>query len=171
VAKARKPRGLKVIQGTFRKDRNPGNEPDPEKVLEAPKPPSSLNRWGKSMWKALAAKLVETKVLTEVDLYALEACCTQYGLYRELHDAIYHVEEAVEVDGKTVVRRRRRTLAEYLNGRNSQTMPEYIQMKGAFAQLRQYLTEFGLTPAARNRIDIPETPDEKDRMEELLNGA
>ena len=169
MGRPRKPRQLKVIHGTFRKDRNPGSEPEAKRLDAAPPPPPCLNKWGKAMWKDLTAQLIAMKVVTAVDLIALEACCTQYGLYRELQDAIYHIDEEVELDGKRTIRRRKRSLAEYMAGRNSQTMPEYVQMKGAFALLRQYLSEFGLTPAARNRIDVM-TPndDTEDPMERLL---
>ncbi len=162
----RLPRQLKIVRGTFRADRNPGKEPDPEKLVEIPKAPSHLPHSGKQLWKKLVAQLLDVEMLTEADLPALEACCLNYGLYRELYRAITTAVDPVT--GK----KKKRGVAEYLAGRNSQTMPEYIQMTKAFATFKSYLTEFGLTPASRNRIDLP-TPKEPetDPMEELIDEA
>lgn len=160
----RKPRQLKVIQGTFRPDRNPKNEPQVPALTDVPKPPPGLNRWARRMWKELTPHIVDNGVLTVVDLPAWEACCQQYGLYRELLDAITHVRTD---DGKRV----RRSVAAYLAGRNSQTIPEYTAMRQAFSQFKTYLEQFGLTPASRNRVDIPRGgKQEEDPMEAILNG-
>lgn len=160
----RKPKALKVVHGTFRKDRNPQNEPEGVPVREVPRAPSTLNRWGKRLWKRLAQQLVDNGVLTELDLPALEQLCTQYGRAMELQDAILH---EVGEDGK----RYKRTFAEYLAGRNSQTMPEYAALRNSEATLKQYLAEFGLTPQSRNRIDLKHKETQSDPMEDLLNEA
>jgi P27 family predicted phage terminase small subunit len=159
------PKQLKVVRGTFRKDRNPKNELEGEPVREVPKPPTGLNRWGRKLWKRIAQQLVDNGVLTELDLPALEQLCQQYGRAQELYDAMTH---EIDETGK----RRKRSLAEYLVGRNSQTMPEYQVMRQAENLLKAYLEQFGLTPASRNRIDLSHAQEEKqDPMEALLNEA
>lgn len=161
----RKPRQQKIIEGTFRKDRNPEREPSAPALADPPKPPAGLNRWAKKLWKQLAPALIDNGVLTEIDLPAFEACCMQYGLYRELLDAITHYTDD---RGK----RHKQTVAEYLAPRNSQTMPEYASMRQAFSTFNVYLQQFGLTPASRNRIDLGKGGEkEVDPMEELLNEA
>lgn len=160
----RKPRQLKVIEGTFRKDRNPGKEPEVPPVTQVPRPPAGLNRWARRMWRELTPIIVDNGVLGEVDLPAWEACCQQYGIYRELYDAITHTYDET---GKRV----RRSIAEYLAGQNSQTIPEYTAMNKAFAQMNTYLQQFGLTPASRNRIDLKGGQADEDPMEALLNEA
>jgi P27 family predicted phage terminase small subunit len=164
MPKPRKPRELKVIQGTFRKGENPKNEPSPSKLLEEPKAPSHLNRWGKDAWKKITKELIRLKMLTEIDLFALELACDSYGLYRELKDAITHT---IDEDGNRI----RCSVADYLSGRNSQTMPEYAVMKNSLEKYRSLVTEFGLTPASRNRIDLPEPKESEDPMESLVNGG
>lgn len=158
----RKPRQQKIIEGTFRKDRNPSNEPEPAKYAEAPKPPSHLGKYGKKLWKKLAPQLVEQGLLTVLDNQALELLCETYDQYRQAHEAVYYVRDA---DGK----RRRQSLGDYLRGRNSQTMPEYQAMNRNYAEIIRLLREFGMTPVARNRIDLPEKEDEQDPMEKLWN--
>lgn len=160
----RKPRQTKIIQGNFRKDRNPGNEPAPPVLLAIPKPPAGMNRWARRLWKDLVEELKEQQLVTSIDLATLELCCDAYGMYREAKDAIYRPRRPKT--GK----RYRRTLAEYLAGRNSQTTPEMTAMKSGWQLYKGYLTEFGLSPASRNRIHVP-APKEpgQDPMEKLLN--
>lgn len=160
----RKPRQLKVIQGTFRKDRNPGQEPEVAPLAEVPRAPAGLNRWARRMWRDLTPTIVGNGVLSEVDLPAWEVCCQQYGIYRELLDAITHFRDRES-------KRHRCSIADYLAGRNSQTMPEYTAMRQAFATMNAYLQQFGLTPASRNRIDLKGGKKEEDPMEALLNEA
>lgn len=114
------------------------------------------------MWKDLSGKLIALGMLTELDLFTLEILCEQYGIYRELKDAITHIN--------TPSGRQKITLAQYLAGQNSQTIPEYAAMKSAFERYSMLLKEFGLSPASRSRMDIPrEPPKEVDPMQSILN--
>jgi len=160
----RKPTKSKVIQGTFRKDREPVNEPEPTRVAEVPTPPSHLPTAGKRMWKRLAAELVDAGILTVVDLPALEVCCLNYGIYVSLWKSIFRMIEDPDT-GK----RRRRRLEEYMMGKNSQTMPEYTSMTKAFSTFKSYLIEFGLTPASRSRVEVPRGSKDADPMEGIIN--
>jgi len=162
---AKTPTKLKVIRGTFRKDRAPKREADPEVVTEVPKPPTGMPRHGRRMWNRLAAELVAKDLLTVVDLEALEALCSAYALFKEARQAIYRYRDA---DGKW----RHRTAGEYLAGRNSQTIPELGAMRQALALMKSYMVEFGLTPAARGKIELPaREPKDEDPMEKLWNEA
>lgn len=158
----RKPKQLKIIQGTFRADRNPEHEPEIPPLSEYPKAPSYLNRWAKRKWKELVPQLVDTGILTGVDLGALELCCLQYGIVLELHDAITHY---VNEDGK----RTKRSIAQYLEGRTIQSQPEYSAMKEAARMYKALAEQFGITPASRSRVDIQGGEKEIDPMEALLD--
>jgi P27 family predicted phage terminase small subunit len=161
MARPRDPSRIKVIKGTFRPDRAPANEPDPLVITSVPRAPSHLNRWAKQMWNATARELVRLRMFTTLDTYSLEVLCEQYGIYRELKESITHKK----VEGKL----QKITLAEYLATRNSQTMPEFTAMKGAFERYSALLKEFGLSPSSRSRIDLlGEPPATKDPMEDLL---
>lgn len=166
----RKPTERKIIDGTFRKDRAPENEPKPPPVFEPPKPLSHLNKWAKAKWRELAQQLFDDGLLTVLDTTTLEVLCVNYGIYRELHDAIHRPPELDE-EGNPTGRRRKRTLAEYMAGRNSQTMPEYTAMTKAFQTYKSLMAEFGLSPAARGRINVPKPAKQEDPMERLLNEA
>ena len=162
----RKPRQAKIIQGTFRKDRNPGREPMPSVLPTAPKPPAGMNRWARRFWKELISELMDQNLVTKIDLVTLEMCCDAYGMYREAKDAIFHPRDAKT--GK----RLRRTLSQYLVGKNSQTMPEMTTMKTGWQLYKVYMIEFGLSPASRNRIHLPGPKEAgQDPMEKILNEA
>lgn len=155
------PRQSKIIRGTFRNDRNPENEPEPEKCTAIPSPPSYLGSYAKGLWRRIAKAMVEAGILTTVDLPALEFMCSAYEEFREAREVVYFTAK-----GKA------RTLRQYMRGKNSQTMPEYNAMKNAFSTYKSYATEFGLTPSSRNRIDLkPPKEPEVDPMERILNEA
>lgn len=155
AGRPRKPTRTKILQGTFRKHRAAVNEPDPPVVDRVPPPPRHLSLEAKKLWKHLARKLKDLGLLTALDLPSLEICCFNWGLYQELRKAIL---------------RRSRSFSSYLKVRNSQTALEYTAMKEAFRLYKAFAVEFGLSPAARSRIDlkIPKKPAE-DPMRKLLN--
>lgn len=162
MAKPRIPSKMKILKGTFRANEAPKNEPDPDVLDAAPRPPSHLNRWAKQMWKDTAVELLSLGMLTKIDLYSLEILCEQYGIYRELKDAITHIETP---GGSRI----KISIAKYLAGQNSQTIPEYAGMRSAFERYTALLKEFGLSPASRSRIDVPQKePKSRDPMEALL---
>lgn len=162
MPKPRIPSKIKLLKGTFRSNESPKNEPAPPVVSTIPKAPAHLNKWAKRMWKDTAAELHALGMITTLDTYTLEVLCEQYGIYRELKDAITH---RIGEDGK----RERISYAQYLAGQNSQTIPEYAAMKSGFERFTALLKEFGLSPASRSRIDVPvRAPAAKDPMEALL---
>jgi P27 family predicted phage terminase small subunit len=171
AGRKRLPSKIKIIRGTFRKDRALEHEAEPEPVREPPRPPAHLLSAGKKLWKALARELADKGILTVVDLPALEVLCYNYGLYRDLHEAIFRPKSPPDpITGR--VTKGRRTLAQYMEGRNSQTMPEYVQMTKAFATVKAYQIEFGLTPSARSKIEIREPESENtDPLEQMFNEA
>lgn len=153
----RTPRQAKIIRGTFRKDRNPQREPEPEKIQIAPKAPKYLAKYGRELWKRLAEETVRCGILSIIDIASLDLLCSAYQDFREAYSAIHGT-------GK-----RMKGLGQYLAGRNSQTMPEYNALKSSYATYKALAVEFGLTPASRNRIELEplKKPDE-DPMEGLL---
>ncbi|NJL71586.1 MAG: phage terminase small subunit P27 family [Candidatus Competibacteraceae bacterium] len=145
----RKPKQLKILHGTFRPDRNPANEPDPERPIEIPKAPTHLGPFGKRKWKDLATRLAREGLLTVLDVEALEMLCEAYDQYRSAHHAVHHRLDTAT--GRT----QKRTLQEYLATHSFQTQIELSAMNSQFEFYRKLLIEFGMTPASRNRIEVP----------------
>lgn len=148
AGRPRKPASVKILQGTFRADRNPVNEPqiDPP-PKDKMKCPSTLNRWGKKFWKEHVNLLADSKILTAADLPAFEMLCQAWGAFKEAEYDIHHFEQTGT----------KRTLAQYRQCRdyNRKNMPEIMEMNENRTLFGTLSAQFGMTPVARNKIDIP----------------
>lgn len=156
MARPAKPTQQKIIQGTFRKHRAKQGEPKPELLMQVPKPPVHLNSYGKQMWRKVAPELVAKRIISTLDLHSLEILCDAYGMYRASRAAM--------------LRNGKRTLAQYLKGQNSQTTPEATMMRQCWATYKSFMSEFGLSPSSRTKLDVPGAKEaEEDPMERLFN--
>ena len=145
------PTALKLVTG------NPGkralNKKEPKPKAKAPPCPAHLDANGKAAWKKLCALLGKMGVLTEADGLALERLCDCYS-------DILQCRELIERDGRTYT----------TTDQNSNTLiknnPAVNQLRAADAQFKSYLVEFGLTPAARTKVNV-DLPD-GDKKEDPL---
>jgi P27 family predicted phage terminase small subunit len=159
------PKNQKILQGTFRGDRNPKNEPEPSLLDIVPSPPSSLNAAGKKFWKQYMAELSSIGVVTTVDLGAFEIVAQTYGQWKEAEEAIYKPKE----NGSKA----KRSLSEYMRDREYQRklMPELLTLEKARTDFFRFSAQFGMTPAFRNKIDVKPKEKDEDPMEALLGEA
>jgi P27 family predicted phage terminase small subunit len=81
-----KPTKLKVIQGTFRKDRANPDEPTPETHI--PSPPDFLNADALQEWGRMSEKLYQLGMLAEIDRGIFAAYCQAFGRWAEAERAI-----------------------------------------------------------------------------------
>ena len=156
----RTPRQTQILQGTFQPCRNPVREPEPSAPNDRKmKPPSTLNKWAKSFWNEHIEELVQTGVITSVDLPAFEMTAATYGQWKETEHIVFHDEF-----------KRKRSLHDYMKNRDFErkNMPELIVMEKARSDFLRFAIQFGLNPAARNRIDISRDAKPQDPMEDLL---
>lgn len=130
---APKPRRLKLLEGTFRPDRDAGM-PDPEPITVVPKPPSHLTTVGKREWRRVCGQLIELGVLTDLDLSALEGYCSAYGRAVEADRALKKHGLTMSCAQGTIAR------------------PEVAIARTAWAEARRFAQEFGITPASRTRV-------------------
>jgi len=177
----RKPTIIKFRQGTLRRSRQAKNEPEPEVLTKIPNPPRGLPRAGRRLWKRQAAELVPLGVLTTVDLEAFEIACLHYGMAAELKDDITHVVD--RETGKV----RRRTLDQYVNEPSAPEMVDGVlvqktnvyeklavlyAMKSMHSSALKVFGDFGLTPSARSRLDLPSQPKPiESSVKRMMNGA
>lgn len=151
TGRPRKPTHLKLLEGTFRKDRAPKREPKAPRGR--PSPPAYLGRVAKATWRRVIRDLESMRILSAVDRDIIAAYCQAVQRYQEF-------ERAITEHGITFV-----TEKGYVAQR-----PE-VAMAHKQAQLvKQLAGELGLTPAARSRIDVPEKEPPKDQTEEMLFG-
>lgn len=130
-------RNVLQMRGTYRPDRDPGDEPEVAKLLELPAPPDHFGELAAKIWREKAELLVGLELLTEADLGSLEGYCLA-------HERAIEAEAIVRIEGRTV-----RTV------QGLKRHPELITAEKARADMRRYEQEFGLTPNARARMRTP----------------
>nr|PZN59463.1 MAG: phage terminase small subunit P27 family [Sphaerobacter thermophilus] len=139
----RKPTVLKVIQGNPGKRALNKNEPKPRPI--APEPPPGLDRFGREAWRRLAPLLERQGLLTEDDAELFWAFCQTWS---QLRKAVRELNK--------------------MNPRDEDYRKVAVTVENARKDLRLLAVEFGLTPAARSRIDLPQAEDEADGALERL---
>lgn len=136
---------LKVLHGTdqpcrrkvvpkIQKDNMPLRLPAPE----------YLGKYGKKKWNELVKILRDKKILERADLGALEGCCLAY-------DEMVQCSLAIEEAGGIVL---------YSAGKRQ--IPLITVRAKAMETYRKYISEFGLSPAARAKQGIESAAKEDD---------
>ena len=143
-----KPTALKILEG------NPGcrklNENEPKPLPIIPDCPEWLSGKAKKIWEKLAPMLENMGVLTEADEIALAAICSLYARYKDL-------EKVIDKKGYTEK-----------NSRSGvKPVPEFAMSRDCLKLLKSFLSEFGLTPSSRSRINLP-SPITDDPLEEFF---
>lgn len=129
-----KPTILKIVTGNPGKRAINKQEPDPD-YLDDLSPPPRLPENAKIFWNELAPKLRKARLLTELDVAALEKLCIAEMHYWEVTN---RVGSDLVVSGKN---------GDYTN-------PLLNQQSMYLKQIMMLYREFGKTPAARVRIAI-----------------
>ncbi|WP_069648975.1 phage terminase small subunit P27 family [Caloranaerobacter ferrireducens] len=145
-----KPTALKVLEGNPGKRPLNKNEPKPEK--KAPRCPSWLEPEAKKEWKRMAKTLETIGILTQVDAAAFAGYCQAYARWKE-------AEEFLSKHGTIF-----KTPSGYI-----QQVPQVSIAQTYLKIMKDFCSEFGLTPSARSRIRVDgDTSTNDDPMEELL---
>ena len=166
----KKPTALHVLNGNPSRIKDLGkNEPKP--TLIAPKCPAFLSKNAKKEWKRIEPQLEKLGLLTQMDMAALAGYCESWAQWKEavefMHEfgTTYTLWERnddgsikIDVHGSPVMR--------YV-----QQFPQVSIANKALTQIKAFCTEFGLTPSARGRMQVPGQADANDEMESLLNKA
>jgi P27 family predicted phage terminase small subunit len=147
-----KPTRLAELQG------NPGKRPlnkrEPRPTPGAPGMPDWLSREAKAEWRRLVPQLERLGLLTKVDRAGLAAYCQAHA---ELADATKLLEAEGRVLEEPVTARQREDGVEVVKlvGYRKKLHPAVRLQRDAFARVKQFLGEFGLTPATRARLVAP----------------
>ena len=132
----RKPTKLKVVQGTDRRDRQVEQEPEYSAPVNI-EPPSDLDGLALEQWQNKAPLLLESGVLTEVDLDALRGYCTAY---KKMVEASAQTDE----EGYTIIQP---TGTSVVN-------PAFNAYIKASQEMRHFSSLLGLDPSSRARINV-----------------
>lgn len=134
MARPRKPTALRIIEGNAARRPLPENEPKPELGAVAPKWLSPL---AAEHWSLVSEQLEEVGVLTRMDQTALALYCEAFARYK---DATEHVTKFG-------------TIVKSPSGYPMQSPYLAIASK-AHEQMVKLLVEFGMTPAARSKVEV-----------------
>src|SRR5712691_3741511 len=131
-----KPDALRALQGNpGKRRRKPDRAPLPPRgLLKPPQPPKRMTREGAIEWKRLAPDLIALGLLRRLDMPAFEARCELYATWLRCRATIAKEGVTYEHNGLNRVR------------------PEVRLAQDCLRQIRQYDSDFGLTPAARARV-------------------
>lgn len=151
---------MHIVQGTFRKDRH-GDHVAPEPPPGDPPQPEGLGPIAAAEWTRMVARLRTSHALSTVDDAALYRYVHLYadgedlrGDYTRLRKEVDRLlkevrklngDQLVDAVGKIV------SLEKVINGLSS-------QLRQNAMAIRQYLVEFGMTPASRGRVKLPGDP-------------
>ena len=141
------PSNVLKLRGSWRGSRNPA-EPTPEPGR--PRCPKWLDPYAKAAWRRLVPQLEAMGVLTKADGHALSRYCVLWGRWRK-------AEEFLQSRGDSY-------LAKDSDGNVKGLRPyPQVRMAGQLAeQLLRLEQQFGLTPSARTRIEVPHQARQQD---------
>ena len=146
------PSHLVLVRGNPSKRPINQNEPKPEKGI--PNTPKHLDKMGKYWFQQIAQELDNIGVLTQLDAKALELLIEAYTEYRR------HCE-TLDTEGYTY-------RVETQTGDGMMRAHPAAAMKAdAWKRIRAMLSEFGMTPASRSKVNAG-GPDKVDPLEEFL---
>jgi P27 family predicted phage terminase small subunit len=150
-----KPQEQKRLEGTLRKDRENLKAPVAA-VLEALPMPEGLTEREQAGWAELATVVAPMRVVTPSDLPAFRQLVTTWAQAE-------WARETVNVEGQTYS-------VDTQSGTVIRKHPAVEILLSAKKQLSSDLAQFGLTPAARQRVSVLAEEKEKDGLDEFTVG-
>lgn len=159
------------IAGTYRKDRHE-NEQNPDPPAGIPVPPKELLGDALAEWDRMIARLTQMGTLSIVDDAVLYQYCQTFAETEDIQRAQAETEATIQIlqenfDGlpreeflvadQIAVAMEITKLRKLVSG--------YItKVRQGRMALRMLLTEFGLTPASRGRVKLPDKPKDADEF-------
>lgn len=139
AGRKRKPEALKKLEGTFRKDRATSSVSVPAGIPEKPV-------WASNdpitdvLYDQIAAHCYSMGVGTGVDAMGFALLADQLSMYLRLRAIVQAEGALVEVEGSA-------------GNVNMKSHPALAQMNVAYSNITKMMTEYGLTAAARTKVD------------------
>ena len=129
-----KPTALRLIEGN--RGRRPFNKREPKPRPVVPKCPRHLNDAAKVEWKRIAKTLHKLGLLTEIDGGQLALYCQAWGRWIEAEDAL----------------KKHGTIVKAPKTGWPMSSPYLVVANKAMEQMQRALSEFGMSPASRARV-------------------
>ncbi len=138
------PKPTKMKQAAGNPGKRPLNAAEPEPLARSPRMPVWLPARAKAEWKRIVPELERLGLLTLVDLAALASYCVAFS---ELEDATRTLEKEGRVCVWPVFDKQGVKVGERLKAH-----PAVQLQRDAARLVKQFISEFGLTPASRTRV-------------------
>jgi P27 family predicted phage terminase small subunit len=127
---APKSRDRKILEGTFRRDRDQGATLAPPTLERVPPAPKHLTALGKREWRRVAAELIGLGALGEVALATLSGYASAYARAMRLEAQQAKLQELTKDDVSSATK--------------------------AWAQVLAFATKLGINPADHTRVKVRE---------------
>ena len=139
------PTHLKLLRG------NPGqrklhDEPQPDQADDVPAPPPFITGYAADEWWIVATELHRLGLFTKIDVAPLAAYCHSYGQWRMAAESLARMAANDPIMNGQIIKTK--------YGDAAANPLVNIARKHAGDMVR-YAAEFGLSPAARTRINSP----------------
>lgn len=165
----RKPTAIKLVTGN--PGRRPLNPDEPQGDRGVPTCPEHLSKRGKSTFRRLGKLLDEMGVITKGDGLALEMLVSAYEEYRDARDLIHDAASEKAFEGQTVEMKDGLIYKSFTqNGVILRAHPANAIATNAWRRVMSGISEFGLTPAARSKVNGAGSGAESDPLEDFLSG-
>ena len=136
-----KPTALKLVQGNPGRRAIKSNEPKPQIV--APECPTHLTADARQEWDRVIPILLGLRIVSELDMAALSLYCQSYGRWKEAEKRIAEMREKGG-DGLLI-----KAPSGY------PIVNPYLAIANrAMEDCHKYLQQFGMSPAARTRVEV-----------------
>jgi P27 family predicted phage terminase small subunit len=163
---ASKSRAQHERDGTFRKDRH-ADLKNPEPTAGRPEPPEELVGKAREEWDRMLWAFEDMGMLHKVDLFAVYQHC---ALYAETEAVKTQQEEAqaglrvLEENLGDMAPEDKVALFGQIVALHKTVSKCTDQLRAGRMAIRQFLVEFGLTPASRGRIKLPAKVEQADEF-------
>jgi P27 family predicted phage terminase small subunit len=152
-ARGPRPTPTKILQvrGSWRAN---GRASEPRPRIGKPKCPAWLDAAAKAKWRTLARELSAIGLLTVIDGDALAVYCQAWAEFQL-------ATETLQREGRTIKAGDAGYRAPH---------PAVAQQRSAWKAIKEFAALFGLDPADRGRLTVPDPPEEPDALDELIAG-
>ena len=133
---APKPTAVRRVEGTVGRGASRNAKKEPKPKVTVPKPPAELAPDAVKVWKRLGKHLASQGLMTDLDEAAFAALCDAYAAFLRL------TKQARELGGD-IVKVHGQLVPNPARGRADRE----------FEKFRKLLGEFGMTPAARTKVE------------------
>lgn len=147
-----KPSGMRVFEGNRSKE--PLNDREPMPPAGVPECPEHLGEDAKAEWYRTVKVLKDMGLLSLADRSALAAYCAAYGRWIWAEAEVLRTGAVVFTEKGFPMKN-----------------PALCISDQAVETMRKFMIEFGLTPAARSKIKVPQKGKAADELEGFLEAT